>query len=112
MLRVSQALLMSAAVIATAMADDRRPPAKPSLADCSAHGPGFIAVPNSATCVRIGVAAGLSFDAAPGRASGQDRAGVGTQGGVQADVRSATEFGSVRAFVRIRGGQDTGRLPR
>ena len=66
---------------------------------CSHKGPGFVQVPGTSTCVKVAGRAVAQADAGPRGTRTR------TGGAVSMDVRSDTEFGPVRGFVRLRVGQ-------
>ncbi|GGC62761.1 porin [Chelatococcus reniformis] len=81
---------------------------------CAVHGPGFKALPGSSSCIRIGGRATMAVDAGTRRsapAAGRRAIGMGAMGQVEADVRTQTEVGPLRAFVRLRAGSGTGTAP-
>lgn len=70
---------------------------------CPRLGPGFIEIPGTSTCIRIG--GRVVAEAGTGRSAGVSRdriAGFGTQGSVTLDARTDTELGPFRAVWRIR----------
>lgn len=75
--------------------------AMPDLRNCAAQGPGFLAVPGSETCLRIGgrVRTEAGTRLRPGGAP------VTASGRLAVDARTQTAYGPVRAFVRLRSAQ-------
>lgn len=94
--------------------------ATPSVASCAKHGQGFISIPGSETCLRIGgrvsmvagtgpaAMGGLRPDARIGSGASSSGYGTGVSGRVEMDARTPTEAGTLRTFVRIRAGSGTG----
>ena len=81
--------------------------AAPPLRNCSAQGPGFIAVPGTDTCLRVGgrvrAEAGTRSARALPRETGET--GSGVSGRIAVDTRTETGYGPARAFVRFGTGQ-------
>jgi len=90
---------------------------------CSVHGAGFFYIPGSDTCIKIGgrvraeyryleptsswgvdAAGGPVFN--PGRAS--DATGFRARGRINVDARTATEWGTLRAFIQVDVTANTG----
>jgi hypothetical protein len=69
------------------------------LLPCPKQGAGFVRVPGSPTCIR------LSGRAAGGIDVGSHGAAPVTAGQLSIDTRSESEFGPVRAFVRMGHGR-------
>ena len=69
---------------------------------CPARGPGFIQLPGAETCLRIG--GRLRGEAGTRRTSAGDSIGLHSEGRLDLDARTQTDYGPVRTFVRIRGG--------
>lgn len=63
---------------------------------CSHRGPGFVAVPGTATCVKV------SGTAVAGANAGRRATRTRTGGSVAVDVRTDTEAGPLRGFVRLK----------
>lgn len=80
-----------------------------SVRACPQYGTGFVQVPGSATCVRIGGRVVAETTVGSRRVSRDDIAGFKTSGRVSIDTRTQTELGPVRTFVRVRAGDRTGR---
>jgi hypothetical protein len=89
-----------------------RPAPEPAMIPCPEHGPGFMRLPGSTTCVKV---------------SGQVRGEIGVQGrrsrlGDEAwparraearlttETRSGTDYGQIRAVVSLRAHAGSGRL--
>jgi hypothetical protein len=75
--------------------------AMPALRSCAAQGPGFVAVPGSDTCVRLGGRARIEAGTLA-RAGG---ARITSTGQLAIDARVQTDYGPARAFVRLRSRQ-------
>lgn len=95
-------LLLAAA--SPALAAERVPsePARP----CPRHGPGFVEVPGTSTCIRIAGRARSDYVATGRRVGRDDVPGFRSSGRVSVDARTDTAYGPVRSFVRVRAGQD------
>ncbi len=77
---------------------------------CPQHGPGFVQLPGSTTCVRLGgrVRAETTVGA-PRRVSREQISGFGTSARVSIDARTDTAYGPVRAYMSVRAGNGTAR---
>src|SRR5215213_4897966 len=75
---------------------------------CSQHGPGFARPPGGKACVRIGGRVRGETQVGARRAPADDVAGLRSQGRLDLDARAQTDYGPVRAFVRMKGGSATG----
>lgn len=65
--------------------------------------PGFSALQNSDTCVRISGRVRAETMIGASRARGSDAVRTGASGRVQLDVRKQTEYGPLRAVIRAEG---------
>ena len=74
---------------------------EPTLA-CPRHSPGFIEIPGTSTCIRIGGRVRSEYGASARRVSRHDIAGFGASGRVSVDSRTDTAYGPVRTFVRVK----------
>jgi hypothetical protein len=89
-----------------------RPAPEPAMIPCPEHGPGFMRLPGSTTCVKV---------------SGQVRGEIGVQGrrsrlGDEAlparraearlttETRTGTDYGQIRAVLSLRGNAGSGRI--
>jgi hypothetical protein len=72
---------------------------------CAAQGPGFTRLPGTETCLRVGGRVRSEVSTQGTRAHGSDSVAFGAQGRLDLDARTATEYGPLRAFVRIKGGR-------
>lgn len=105
--RLALALLAGAAMAAPALAAERlRPHAGGAAAACPQYGAGFVQVPGTSTCIRVGGRARADYSVTSGRGKiGRDRiSGFGPSGSLAAEARSETEAGPLRAYVRTRAG--------
>jgi hypothetical protein len=75
---------------------------------CPDHGRGFVQVPGTATCMRIGRRLRGEAQAGKRRISADEMASFRNEGRLSLDARTQTDYGPVRTFVRIRGGNATG----
>ena len=101
-------LAVSACLAAgAAHAKERLRPYDPgsSMQACPQYGQGFVQVPGTSTCIRIGGRVRMDYGFTSRRAISRDQiAGFGPSGSVSADVRTDTAAGPVRAYVRTRAG--------
>lgn len=76
---------------------------------CSAHGAGFFYIPGSDVCMQISgrVRAEMAFGTTWGRSD--DATSLRGHGRLNFDVRQTTEYGLLRAYVRMEAYADTGR---
>lgn len=108
MIRAAIVGLVAAAVAGGAVAAERRTPTPamvPSAPACLRHGPGFVEVPGTRTCIRIGGRVRAEAGGGTGRVSRDDIAAPRASGRVSVDTRTDTDYGPVRTFVRMRAGQ-------
>ena len=82
-----------------------RPGAPDAARPCPRHGPGFVEVPGTSTCIRIGGRVRAEAGTGTRRISRDDIAGLGASGRVSVDTRTDTAYGPVRTFVRLKAGQ-------
>lgn len=75
---------------------------------CPDHGRGFVQVPGTATCMRIGGRLRGEAQTGKRRISADEIASFRNEGRLSLDARTQTDYGPVRTFVRIRGGNATG----
>ena len=76
-----------------------------ALRSCPQHGPGFVEVPGTTTCVRIGGRVRSEYQFSARRQRGTDASALRNSGQVSLDARSETPYGPIRTFVRVKGGQ-------
>src|SRR6476661_8350774 len=75
---------------------------------CAVHGPGFFYVPGSDTCIKIGGRARFEFVNFQTYNRGVDGSSFRALGRVDVDARTQTDWGVLRAFVRIGFSRDSG----
>src|SRR5688572_11033035 len=71
---------------------------------CPAYGAGFVQVPGTETCVRIGGRLRGEAQAGGRRTLTREIVGFRSEGRLNFDTRTQTDHGPVRTFVRVRGG--------
>jgi hypothetical protein len=71
---------------------------------CPQHGPGFVQVPGSTTCVKVGGRVVAETTLGARRISRDQIAGFGASGRVSLDARTDTPYGPVRGYVRLKAG--------
>jgi hypothetical protein len=98
---VSVGLIAALACIASdrASAAER---GRPEERGCSQHGPGFVQVPGTATCVRVGGRVASEYGGSTRRDA--RASGFGTSGRVSVDTRTDTDYGPLRTYARVRAG--------
>lgn len=79
-----------------------RPESQQAAKPCPRHGSGFIRIPGSDTCIRIGGRATTGL-ALRSREDGPDSRPI-TGGRLAVDTRVDTDYGPVRTYVRIDAG--------
>ncbi|KQP07875.1 hypothetical protein ASF28_12280 [Methylobacterium sp. Leaf99] len=74
---------------------------------CPSQGAGFVRVPGTTTCLRLSgrVAAGLAAGLAAGPAAERRNPAPLSLGRLSVDTRTTTDYGPVRAFVRMGTGR-------
>ena len=111
LLLAGTALALATCAAAAGERRDRAP--AEAVRACPQHGAGFVEVPGGRTCVRIGGRVRSEAQAGGrriGREGGGREGGVSTrtEGRLEVDARTPTDYGTVRTFVRIGGGTSTG----
>ena len=101
-------LLLAAASSAPAT---ERLPVEPAARACPRHGPGFVEVPGTRTCIRISGRVRSEYGASSRRISRDDISGFSTTGRVAVDSRTDTAYGPVRTYVRLKAGQVSAQRP-
>ncbi|KQP53247.1 hypothetical protein ASF34_02515 [Methylobacterium sp. Leaf106] len=91
--------LTSLAIALEPMKPEPQQAAKP----CPRHGSGFIRIPGSETCIRIGGRATTGLDLRSREGDPASRLIAG--GRLAVDTRTETGYGPVRTYVRIDAGQ-------
>lgn len=86
----------------------QRAPGDAAIA-CPQHGPGFVQIPGTSTCMRLSGRVRSEYVTSSRRVSREDIAGLSTRGSVAVDSRTDTAYGPLRSYVRLRAGSDTGR---
>ena len=71
---------------------------------CPQHGPGFVQVPGSATCLKVGGRVVAETTVGARRIARDQIAGFGASGRVSVDARTDTAYGPVRTYMRVRAG--------
>lgn len=79
---------------------------------CSAFGPGFFYLPGSDTCVRLGGRVRAEFLVNQTWSRLQDTTGSRVRGRIEAEARNATDYGTLRGYVRIDSTMSTGAYSR
>jgi hypothetical protein len=97
--------------VTPALSLDRVPVPDP-LRACPRYGPGFVEVPGSTTCMRIGGRVTSEYTTGTRRVSRDQIAGFGASGRVSVDTRTDTAYGPLRSYVRVRAGSNTGQTER
>jgi hypothetical protein len=109
----SRLLLGSAAIVAaTAGAQAADLPTRKAapveyVRICAVHGPGFFYIPGSDTCIRIGGRARFEYATVQQYARG-DNSSFRALGRFDVDARTTTDWGLLRAFVRVTFVRDSG----
>ncbi|HEY8564353.1 MAG TPA: porin [Beijerinckiaceae bacterium] len=85
---------------------------KPVQADaarpCPEYGPGFVRVPGSLSCVRVGGRVRVDTSVSSRRSFLEDRSSTRVGGSLIVESRSQSEFGPVRTYVRVNGARRLG----
>jgi len=68
---------------------------------CAVHGPGFFYIPGSDTCIKIGGRARYEYVYAQGYSRGNGQSSFNATGRISVDARTQTDWGLLRAFVRV-----------
>ncbi|WP_460451004.1 porin [Alsobacter sp. SYSU BS001988] len=68
---------------------------------CSTYGAGFFYIPGTDTCIRVGGRIRYEFQMQTPYTRNDDQTGTRGLGRIYADARTATEYGLLRAFVRL-----------
>jgi hypothetical protein len=77
---------------------------------CSAEGKGFFYIPGTETCLRVSgqIRFRVNLNSDPGHDRDADKFQFRTRARVQVDARQETEFGKLRAFIRLQGERRNG----
>jgi len=89
-------------------AERKAAPSTTAARPCPAHGAGFVQLPGTETCVRVGGRLRGEAQAGGRRISADDIVGFRSEGRLDLDARTQTNYGPVRTFVRIKGASATG----
>ena len=105
-MRPALALVIVALATGASEAKERPRPFDPTASEaCPQYGAGFVRVPGTSTCIRVGGRVRLDYDVSSRRSISRERiSGFSPSGSVSADVRTDTAAGPLRAYVRVRGG--------
>jgi hypothetical protein len=79
-----------------------RPSLDSAARECPQYGPGFVQVPGTATCVRVGGRVTSEYGTSTRRNT--RGSGFGTSGRVSVDTRTDTAYGPLRTYVRVKAG--------
>lgn len=104
-MRIALAFALSLAA-GGALAAERLRPTETAGRACPQYGAGFVEVPGTTTCVRIGGRVRADYVATSSRRtiSRDQISGFAPSGSMSADVRTETDAGPLRAYVRTRTG--------
>ncbi|MFD1302810.1 porin [Methylobacterium marchantiae] len=80
-----------------------RPEPQQAAKPCPRHGAGFIRIPGSETCIRVGGRARTGLDLRSGEDGSAARPVAG--GRLSVDTRTESDYGPVRTYVRIDAGR-------
>lgn len=95
------AALLAALAAGGASAKERpRPVDHDSMSECPEYGRGFVKVPGTSTCIRISGRVRMDQTIA----SRRTYHGFAPAGSIAADVRTQTDAGPARGYVRLRAG--------
>jgi porin-like protein len=85
-------------------------PSDPAAAarPCPEYGAGFVRLPGARTCVRVGGRVRSEVQASGRRIAPGSVVSTRSEGRMEVDTRTPTDYGTVRTFVRVRGGASTG----
>lgn len=72
------------------------------LRSCARHGPGFVEVPGTATCIHLGGRVRAEAGSSTRRGAREIGTGTGTAAHLSIDTRTDTGYGSLRSFVRLK----------
>ncbi len=86
----------------------RKPAPAEYVRVCNAYGAGFFFIPGTQTCLKVGGMARFDYDYGQGYQKSSSQTGMRAQGRLTLDARTQTEYGAVRAFVRLEFARRTG----
>lgn len=98
--------VMAGAASTPLLAADRFP-VEPAARSCPGYGPGFVEVPGTSTCIRIGGRVRSEFGVGTNRTASAGTTGFRNSGQISMDTRTSTAYGPLRTFVRLRAASDT-----
>ena len=75
---------------------------------CAVHGVGFFYIPGTDTCIKIGGRARFEYVNTQERNKTGDSSSFTARGRIQVDARTSTDWGLLRAFVRVSFSRDSG----
>ena len=75
---------------------------------CSAYGAGFFYIPGTDTCLRVGGRVRAEYSVGERYSDFQDAYGTRARGRLNIDARTATAYGTLRAFIRYELTNNTG----
>ncbi len=101
------AVLLCLAGLGPGYALERVPVPDPVRA-CPRYGAGFVEVPGTSTCMRIGGRVTSQYTTGTRRIARDQIAGFGAAARVSVETRTDTDYGPVRSYVRLRAGSTTG----
>jgi hypothetical protein len=88
--------------LATELFAGERPRPDSAARECPHYGAGFVQVPGTATCVRVGGRVTSEYGTSTRRST--RGGGFGTSGRVSVDTRTDTGYGPLGTYVRVRAG--------
>lgn len=102
-------IVLAASLPGVAVAAERAGSIAEAARSCPQHGPGFVEVPGTRTCIRVAGRVRSEYGSSTRSTSSRDGvSGLRTQGTVSVDTRTDTAYGPLRSFVRVRAGQVNG----
>ena len=105
----SAALLTAGSALAADLPSKKAAPVE-YVRVCSAHGAGFFYIPGSDTCIKIGGRARFEYQFGQTYNRRDNATGMRALGRIELDARNSTEFGLLRAYVRVGFGRRTGQI--
>ena len=103
-MKLFAAVILLAATAFPASAAERRPvdrlePYRPD-ASCASHGPGFVPLAGTSTCVKVSGRVRMEAGTVRGGSRGDPVTGQTAQGRLDIDTRTPTSHGPVRVFIQ------------
>ena len=105
----SAALLTAGSALAADLPSKKAAPVE-YVRVCSAHGAGFFYIPGSDTCVKIGGRVRFEYQYGQTYNRTANATGMRALGRIELDARNSTEFGLLRAYVRVGFARRTGQI--